>query len=209
MKPAAVFRFTAGRARLRHPWPAQVGDRDADDVVRCLDCDRDRLAGGTRAAVPDTVDEKLHSSAATSPHGCPGPSTPSTNARATRARSARPASVMVSRTAPASAQPPFPARTDPGKFPGRRAGAHGDARSTRRRASSRDTPPARPVRGRPWKRRRCTPTATTVHTDRPCSTDARPLCVRGPRKTTVYSATRWHTPGQRRNAPLGGISSGV
>jgi hypothetical protein len=53
MKPAAVFRFTAGRARLRHPWPAQVGDLDADDVVRCLDCDRDRLAGGTRAAVPE------------------------------------------------------------------------------------------------------------------------------------------------------------
>ena len=25
---------------------------------------------------------------------------------------------------------------------------------------------ARPVRGRPWNRRRCTPTATTVHTDR-------------------------------------------
>ena len=35
-----------------------------------------------------------------------------------------------------------------------------------RRASSRDTPPARPVRGRPWKRRRCTPTVVTVHTDR-------------------------------------------
>jgi hypothetical protein len=44
---------------------------------------------------------------ATSPHGCSGPSTPLTNVRATRARSARPASVTVSRTAsPASAHPP-------------------------------------------------------------------------------------------------------
>jgi hypothetical protein len=59
MKPPAVFRFTTGMARLRHPWPTQIGDLDADDVVRCLDCDRDRLAGGTRAAVPDAVGEKL------------------------------------------------------------------------------------------------------------------------------------------------------
>jgi len=59
MKPAAVFRFSTGRARLRHPWPAQVGDLDADDVVRYRDCDRDRLAGCARAAVPDAVGEKL------------------------------------------------------------------------------------------------------------------------------------------------------
>src|ERR1700760_3518393 len=36
----------------------------------------------------------------------------------------------------------------------------------------------------------CTPTVVTVHTDRPCSTDARPLCVRGQRNMTIYSATR-------------------
>jgi len=59
VEPPAVFRFTTGRARLRHSWPAQVGDLDADDVVRCFDCDRDRLAGGARAAVPDAVGEKL------------------------------------------------------------------------------------------------------------------------------------------------------
>jgi len=59
MKPPAVFRFTTGMARPWHPWPAQIGDLDADDVVHCLDCDRDRLAGGTRAAVPDAVSEKL------------------------------------------------------------------------------------------------------------------------------------------------------
>jgi hypothetical protein len=39
----------------------------------------------------------LTSKAAASPHGCPGPSTSPTNLRAARARSARPASVTVSR----------------------------------------------------------------------------------------------------------------
>jgi hypothetical protein len=34
----------------------------------------------------------------------------------------------------------------------------GDARSTQRRMSSRNTRPARPVRGCPWNSRRCTPT---------------------------------------------------
>jgi hypothetical protein len=59
MKPPASFRIAASAMRLWHPWPTQVGDLDADNVVRCLYCDRDRLAGGTRAAVEDTVDEKL------------------------------------------------------------------------------------------------------------------------------------------------------
>jgi NADH:ubiquinone reductase (H+-translocating) len=47
-----------------------------------------------------------------------------------------------------AADPPFPARLarEP---PGRRAGAHGDARPTRRRTSSRTMPPAQAVRGRP------------------------------------------------------------
>jgi len=36
----------------------------------------------------------------------------------------------------------------------------------------------------------CTPTVVTVHTDRPYSTDARPLCVRGHRNMTIYSAAR-------------------
>ena len=41
---------------------------------------------------------------------------------------------------------------------------HGDARPTRRRTSSRNTTPARPVRGRPWKSRRCTPTVLMART---------------------------------------------
>ena len=66
------------------------------------------------------------SSAATSPHGWPEPSSPSTNARASRARSARPASVTVSRTArPAISAPAFPAAHAPGNHAGRRADTTG------------------------------------------------------------------------------------
>jgi hypothetical protein len=74
---------------------------------------------------------------------------PRTRRRPAPAPPARPASVTVSRTAPVMSAPPFPARTRSGKSPSRRAGTHRDARSTRHRASSQDTRPARPVRGRP------------------------------------------------------------
>jgi hypothetical protein len=56
--------------------------------------------------------------AASSPHGCPRPSTAPTNARATRARSARPASVTLSRTATAISAPALPGPPGPGKNPG-------------------------------------------------------------------------------------------
>jgi hypothetical protein len=60
----------------------------------------------------------LTSSSASSPDGCPGPSTAETNARAARARSARPASVTVSRTvAPDTSAPAFPAALVPGIGP--------------------------------------------------------------------------------------------
>jgi hypothetical protein len=49
------------------------------------------------------------SRAASAPHGCPGPSTPTANARATRARSARPPSRYPGSPAPPSAHPPSPA----------------------------------------------------------------------------------------------------
>jgi hypothetical protein len=50
----------------------------------------------------------LTSRAASSPHGYPGPGTPPANARATRARSARPATVTLSRiSGPAISAPAF------------------------------------------------------------------------------------------------------
>ena len=133
VEPPAVFRVAASGSRFRHPRPAPVGDLDPDNVARHLDRDRHRLAGGTRAAMPQAIGEKLTSNAATSPHGCPGPSTSATNARAARARSARPASVTLSRTAtlaitaPALPRPPRPRET------GRAAGGRRDMHAQLRR----------------------------------------------------------------------------
>jgi hypothetical protein len=118
------------------------------------------------------------SNAATSPHGYPGPSSLSTNARATRARSARPASVTVSRTArPAISAPPSrPPR--PREFTRAGGRTHRDERPTRRQTSSR----ARSRNGHrnPIKR---------LRTPLP-GPDSRPPCVRGHRNTAPYSATR-------------------
>ena len=127
LKPAAAFRVTASRTRLRHPGPAPIGDLDPDHGVRRLDRDRHRLTGSARAAMPHAVAEKLaHQQGGGVPARVPGPSTPPTNARATRARSARPASVTVSRTAsPAISAPAFPAALAPGNHAGRRTDTPG------------------------------------------------------------------------------------
>ena len=92
------------------------------------------------------------SRAASSPHGCPGPSTAPTNVRATRARSARPATVTLSRTAASPTRPPpFPRRGPRRQVPDPAGRAQRNARSTRRRMSSRNTAPAQPVYGRPCR----------------------------------------------------------
>ncbi|MDQ2815015.1 MAG: hypothetical protein M3Z75_24980 [Actinomycetota bacterium] len=59
MQPATAFRVTLGRAQLRYSWSTPVGDLDPDNPVPHPDRNRDRLAGNTRAAMPDTVTEKL------------------------------------------------------------------------------------------------------------------------------------------------------
>ena len=59
MEPPAVFGVAASGARFWHPRPAPVGDLDPDNVVPRLNRDRDRLAQSTRAAVPETIREKL------------------------------------------------------------------------------------------------------------------------------------------------------
>ena len=122
MEPPAVFRVTASGSRF---WPAPVGDLDPDNVVRHLD--RDRLAGGNRAAVPQTLGEKLaHQQGGHVRAQMTGAKHPLYNARASLARSARPASVTVSRTArPAISAPAFPAARIPGNRAGRRADTPG------------------------------------------------------------------------------------
>src|SRR5579859_7313356 len=59
MEPPAVLRVATSGARLRHPRPAPVGDLNPDNVVLRPDRDCDRLAGGTRAAMPQAIGEKL------------------------------------------------------------------------------------------------------------------------------------------------------
>ena len=148
-QPRPLRLTTAGRS-CGTP-AAAVGDLDPDHAAGGPDRDRDRLPFRARAAVPDAVPEQLApSSAASSPHGCPGPSTPAVNARATRARSARPATVTLSRTtALAISAPAFPARPAPGKPPGTAAGHTGCTPDSAAPRQARNTPPARPVRGRP------------------------------------------------------------
>ena len=100
--------------------------------------------------------------------GARGPSTPTANARATRALSARPATVTLSWISPSHQHTRLPRPPRPRKSPGPPGRMYGNARSTQRLTSSRSTATgaARPwpsvaVRGKP-----------TVRTDRPGETEA-------------------------------------
>jgi hypothetical protein len=76
----------------------------------------------------------LASRTASSPQGCPGPSTAPTNARTTRARSPRPATFTLSRTiVPAISAPAFPSARKHRKS----ERTHGNARSPQPPTSSR------------------------------------------------------------------------
>ena len=104
-----------------------VSDLDPDQSVPGPDRDRECLSQIARAAVLHTIAEQLPvcQQDGDIPHGCTGPSTPSTNARATRARAFAPHSSR-SPEPPAwpSAHPPFPARLT-AESPGRRTGTRG------------------------------------------------------------------------------------
>jgi hypothetical protein len=111
-----------------------------------------------------------------------------------RARSARPASVTLSRTATlAITAPALPRPPRPGKPAGQRADAGTCTLSSAANVKPAQRAFAAPcpwlVRGRgprPWPSVK----QPTVRTDRPSGTRARPLCVRGCRNNPVHSATR-------------------
>jgi hypothetical protein len=205
LKPPAAFRVAAHRTQLRRPRPGAVGDLDPDDAVPGDDRDRDRLPGSTRPAVPDTVAEDLADQqdsrvSARVPGAehlrdkCAGGPRPF---RPPGKRHALPDSPPSHhRTRPSLAAPP----RETGRAAGGRREMHAQLRPERQavhRAS------ADPVRGlvracgpRPW------PSVQSRRFPAPLpGSDFRPLCVRGHRNMTVHSATRRHTPGQRRNAP--------
>ena len=190
VEPPAVFRVLASGARLRHPRPAPVGDLNPDNVVRHLDRDRDRLARSTRAAMPQTIGEKLaHQQRCHVPHGWPEPNSPSTNARASRARSARPASVTASRTAsPAISAPAFAAASYPGNRAGRRAdnGMHARLGGKRQGQTAPGTGTGTPSSGYPHRSLARFPSAIRPWT---------------PQHNALQRYKVTHT-GQKRNAPL-------
>jgi hypothetical protein len=158
---------------------------------------RNRPARSRRPAVPHAAGHQLTAQQDSHVQArMPGAEHPAGNARATPTCPASAWIVTLSRTLMPPTMPP------PSRPPGRKgtpgAGGHrARARPAHPRASSRNQPPPRPVRGRPWNADGAhrppqlrTPTVVTAHTDRLDGTDARPPCVRGPRNTGVHSGTR-------------------
>ena len=105
-QPPATFRLITGGPQLRHSPAAAVGDVNPDHAAGGPD--RGRLPLRARAAVPDAVAEQLTSSAASSPHGCPGPSTPAWP-------SSRSPAPPWSSTHPPSRPAPRPGENHPGR----------------------------------------------------------------------------------------------
>ena len=102
--------------------------------------------------MPDAVPEQLaHQQSGVIPARMPGPGTPAVNARATRARSARPERRhALPENRPGHQRTRLPrAAPRPGKPPGTAAGHTGMHARPGGPRQARDTPPARPVRGRP------------------------------------------------------------
>jgi hypothetical protein len=184
LKPPAAFRIPASTVQLRPLRAAAIGHLHADKAVPRADRDRDRPARSPRTLCRTLLpNSSLTSRAASSPHGCPGPSTPPTNARATRARSARPATVTLSRISrPAISAPAFPGRPRPREITG---AARPDVRECTLDSAAHVKPEHATGAARPWpsvESRRCTPTVLAA--------GRRPLYARGRRDTGTYSATR-------------------
>ena len=158
----------------------------------------DRLC---RTLLPNS---SLTSRAASSRHGCPGPSTPADG----RACSARPATVTLSRTSsPAISARAFPGRPAPSKSPGPAGRVNGmHARLSRtRQAGTRDRRgQSVAVRGKP-----------TVHTDRPGGRTPSAICPWTPRHKDLqrdevtHDGTEETTPLAREFAASGPFSQVV
>ena len=152
VEPPAVLRVTASRSRFWHPRPAPVGDLDPDNAVQRLDHDRDRLAGGTRAAMPQAIGEKLaHQQGGHVPARVPG-TEHLADEGASGPRPLRPPGkrhALPDRRHPGHHRTrPSPAAPPPGNRPGS-GRTQGHARSAQPRTSSRRNGLRRP---RPWTR---------------------------------------------------------
>ena len=82
------------------PLPTAIGGLDADHAAPVSDRNGDHPPGSARPAMPHAVSEQLaYQQCSVISARCPGQSTAHTNMRATGARSARPATLTLSRTA--------------------------------------------------------------------------------------------------------------
>jgi hypothetical protein len=154
LKPAAAFRATmAGRnSGTPRPLRSVTSTRTTPPpaltaTVTVSPGSPDRLC---RTLLPKS---SLTSRAASFPHGRPGPRTASTNARAARARAARPATVTLSRTAsPVIRAPAFPcppASRETTRDRKRTQGMHAPLSGPRQAGTRRRNGPFVAVRGKP------------------------------------------------------------
>jgi hypothetical protein len=198
LKPVTAFRIPAGGTQFRHPRPAPVSNLHPDRTARRPNRDGDRLPGS-----PEPLCRTLFPKAR-SPARRPFPrmdgrdraTRPRTRGRPAPGPPARQASRSPGPPAQPSCTPPSRPPSSPGNHAGRttHTGMHARLRRLRQARTTAKCGPSVAVRGNADGAHRpselCTPTVRTVHTDRPNSTDARPLYVRGQRTTTVHSATR-------------------
>jgi hypothetical protein len=153
LKSPAAFLVTVGMADPRHARPALVGDfhRTCPPPARTVTVTVP--PGSTRAAMPHTVTEQLaRQQDRNVPARVPRKHrTDEDTGYPRRLSPPRQASRSPGPLPEPSAHPPCPPGPAPGRSPGPRTGRRPNARSTQQRTSSRNTTPARPVRGRPWK----------------------------------------------------------
>ena len=155
LKTPAVFRLPISRAQLGTPAGAAAGDPGPDCAFRGPYCHRDQRARNARPTMPHTCCRIVRSPPVRRhpPHRCPGlgtrPWTPGPPAPARQAsRPPRPAAPVIS-------GPP----SRPALVAGHHTGRAGTGTHAGRAARGGPGIRARgPVRGRPWKGRRCAPT---------------------------------------------------
>jgi hypothetical protein len=161
LQTATAFRIAVSGTQLRHPRRLRpvTSTRTLPSPVLTVTVSRESpagcAAGRCRTARSRAARHQPRTGARAGHPGC--------ERAGTRARSAHPATVTLTWTAASAISAPPSRRPAPGNS--RAAGADtGDVRPVQRRTSSRNTPPARPVRGRPWKSRRCAPTVLAPRT---------------------------------------------
>ena len=151
-QPPAIFRLTTAGPQLRHPRAAAVSDLDPDHAACSPDRHRDRLPHSARTAMPDAVPRTARSPAARRHPGTDAPARAPGRERAGNPGPLRPPGHRhaLPDNRPGHQRTRLPrAAPRPGKPPGTAAGHTGMHARLGGPRQARDTPPARPVRGRP------------------------------------------------------------